>query len=225
MKKRERKNFNDFQGRCIFSLSIFNICKQVLIIVVLNFTVFGVVAQKKSITISGVVMDADSISAVPYVNILLKDTFFGTVSNNSGHFSFLASEGDTLQFSSIGYFDAYFIMPETLNGDSYSLIQLMRKETIMLEEVVIFPWPEYEHLKNAFLNAEPKRNLEDIALEGKRKIKRISKEEFERNKYYYNMYHNNQLYDMTGIVPPNNFLNPIEWTNFIRNVSTKKYNK
>lgn len=196
-----------------------------LVVVGFSLIFVDVVAQKKSITISGVVMDADSISAVPYVNILLKDTYFGTVSDNSGHFSFLASEGDTLQFSSIGYFDAYFIMPENLNGNSYSLIQLMRKETIVLEEVVIFPWPKYEHLKNAFLNAEPKYNMDDVALEGKRRVKRISKAEYERNKYYYNVYHNNQLYDMTGIVPPNNFLNPIEWTNFIRNVNAKKYNK
>lgn len=62
-------------------------------------------------------------SSVPYVNIRLKDTYFGTVSDNSGHFSFTAGEGDTLRFSSEGYFDAYFIMPQKLVGNSYSLIQ------------------------------------------------------------------------------------------------------
>ncbi len=182
-------------------------------------------AQRKSTTISGVIMDADSIGVVPYVNIRLKGTFFGTVSNNSGHFSFIASEGDTLQFSSIGYFDAYFIMPSILSGDSYSLIQLMRKETIMLEEVVVFPWPEYDQLREVFLNTTPKRNLDDISFEAKRVVKRISQEEYNRNKHYYNVYHNNQLYDMTGIVPANNFLNPINWSNFIRDVKGKSYKK
>ncbi len=182
-------------------------------------------AQKKSTTISGVIMDADSIGVVPYVNIRLKGTFFGTVSDNSGHFSFIASEGDTLRFSSIGYFNAYFIMPQQLAGDSYSLIQLMRKETIMLEEVVVFPWPEYDQLREVFLNTKLKRNLDDMSLEAKRVVKRISQEEYDRNKHYYNVYHNNQLYDMTGIVPANNFLNPMNWSNFIRDVKRKSYKK
>ena len=182
-------------------------------------------AQTKSLIISGVIMDADSISVVPYVNIRLKDTFFGTVSDNSGHFNFTASEGDTLRFSSIGYFDAYFIMPKELIGDSYSLIQLMRKETIMLEEIIIFPWPEYYQLRDAFLNTTPNHSLEDISLDAKRKIKRISREEYDRNKHYYNMYHNNKLYDMTGIVPANNFLNPLNWSNFIRDVKNKNFKK
>ncbi|MDH5475281.1 MAG: carboxypeptidase-like regulatory domain-containing protein [Cyclobacteriaceae bacterium] len=229
MKKRERRN-SALKGilirsNAISSISIVEYWKKALIVVVMSLMLIDVSAQKSSVAISGVVMDADSVRAIPYVNILLKNSFFGTVSDNSGHFSFTASEGDTLQFSCIGYFDAYFIMPENLNGDSYSLIQLLRKETIMLEEVVIFPWPEYEQFKNAFLTTQPKRNLGDVAYESKRKIKRISVEEYERNKYYYNMYYNNQLYDLTGIVPFNNFLNPMEWTNFIRNVTAKKYKK
>ena len=178
-------------------------------------------AQGKGITISGVVMDADSVYAMPYVNIRLKGTYFGTVSDSNGHFTFVASEGDTLQFSYVGYFEAYFIMPK-LSGDSYSLIQLMRRETVMLDEVVIFPWPEYEQLKKAFLSTKPRR---DIVIESKREVKRISIDEYQRNKYYYNVYHNNQLYDMTGIIPPNNFLNPINWSNFIKDVKNKKYDK
>ena len=178
---------------------------------------------QRSITISGVVMDADSVTAIPYVNIRLKDTFFGTISDNSGHFAFSASEGDTLLFSFVGYFDAYFVMPNDLKGNSYSLIQLMRKETIMLEEVVIFPWPEYDQLKKAFLDAELKPSLDDISIKAIKKIDRISQDEYLRNRNYYNVYHNNQLYDMTGIVPPNNFLNPLQWSNFIRDVMDKKY--
>lgn len=184
-----------------------------------------VIAQKKSITVSGVVMDADTLNTISYVNIRLKDTYFGTVSDNSGSFNFTASEGDTLRFSSVGYFDAFFIMPKELAGDSYSLIQLMRKETIMLDEVVIFPWPEYTQLREAFLNTTPERNMDDIAYDAKRKIKRISDEQYRRDKHYYNMYHNNQLYDMTGIIPVNNFLNPFNWSNLIRDVKHKKYDK
>ena len=192
----------------------------ILIFVVVSTLSF---AQNKSITISGVVMDADSVGAIPYVNILLKDTFFGTVSDNSGHFTFTATKGDTLMFSYVGYFDAYFVMPKNLSGDSYSLIQLMRKETILLDEVVIFPWPKYDQLKTAFLSAQVKPGIAEKEFNSKREIKRISKREYERNKYYYNVYHNNQLYDMTGIVPANNFLNPIQWSNFIRDVAAKNY--
>lgn len=188
-------------------------------------TILGSISSyaQRAITISGVVMDADSVAGIPYVNIRLKDTYFGTISDNSGHFAFSASEGDTLLFSFVGYFDAYFVMPNELKGDNYSLIQLMRKETIMLEEVVIFPWPDFDQLKKAFLNAKPKPSIDDLGFDAKRKINRISNEEYQRNRHYYNVYHNNQLYDMTGIVPLNNFLNPLHWSNFIRDVKDKKY--
>jgi len=182
-------------------------------------------AQDESVMISGVVMDADSVGIVPYVNIRLKGTFFGTVSDNTGRFNFFASEGDTLHFSSIGYFDAYFIMPEKMEGDSYSLIQLMRKETIMLDEVVVFPWPEYDQLKRAFVNAKLRRSMKDVSDQATKKIKRISRQEYESNKHYYNVYYNNQLYDMTGIVPANDFINPMQWSNFIKDVRNKNFRK
>ena len=180
-------------------------------------------AQDRPITVRGVVMDADSIQVIPYVNIRLKNTFFGTVTDNEGRFTFTAAEGDTLSFTYVGYFETYFIMPKKMTGDSYSLIQLMRKETIMLEEVVVFPWPNYEELKKEVVRTQPRPGPEMQILDAKKKVKRISKEEYDRNKYYYNMYYNNQLYDLTGIVPANNFINPIEWSNFIRDVADKKY--
>ena len=170
-------------------------------------------------------MDADSVSAIPYVSIQLKDTYFGTVSDLNGHFTFTANEGDTLKFSCIGYFDAYFIMPEEMKGDHYTLVQLMRRETIMLDEVVIFPWPEFEQFKKAFLQTKPERGMSDIELDAIKEIKKVSADEYTANRNYYNVYYNNQLYNMTGIVPPNNFLNPMQWSNFIRDVSKKKYAK
>ncbi|MFT4741950.1 MAG: hypothetical protein ACI9XJ_001237, partial [Marivirga sp.] len=44
----------------------------------------------------------------------------------------------------------------------------------------------------------------------------ILKEQTKENKAYYDQYRYAKLYDLTGIVPPNNFLNPITWSNFIR---------
>jgi len=209
----------------IGTINNFDMKRLLLILVVglIGIFVTEAKAQKKSIMITGVVMDADSIVAIPYVNILLKDTFFGTVSDNTGHFTFKASVGDTLEFSFVGYFDAYFVMPKNLAGESYSLIQLMRKETILLDEVVIFPWPAYDQLKKAFLSAKPKPGINEKEMASIREIRRVSQSEYEQNKFYYNVYHNNQLYDMTGIVPANNFLNPIQWSNFIQDVANKKY--
>lgn len=183
-------------------------------------------SQDKSINISGIIMDADSLQAVPYVNIRLKDTFFGTVADNQGNFNFTASAGDTLRFSSIGYYDAYFIMSNQLmKGNTYTLIQLMRRETILLEEIVVFPFPEYEQLLRSFIEAEPDRDLESLKEDAINRVNKISREEYERNKNYYNVYHNNQLYNMTGIVPLNNFLNPINWSNFIEDLKSKKVNQ
>ncbi len=174
---------------------------------------------RSAVLLTGMVLDADTRSPMPYVNIRIRNTVYGAASDSNGYFSLFISPGDTLLFSSIGYSDAQFIMPPDVTRDNYSLIQLMREKTILLSEVVIFPWPSVDQFKEAFLDVEPQRNMDDLIREVQFQTLKDSRDnqlsEYEADQRRYQ-----RLYEIHQIFPPNNFLNPMRWNQFIRGVTT-----
>ena len=70
---------------------------------------------------------------------------------NFGYFSFVAQEGDTLEFSAIGFVSTFFIIPDTLTNYKYSLIQVLKMDTISLPMTNVYPWPNASDFKKAFL--------------------------------------------------------------------------
>lgn len=175
-------------------------------------------AQKDpaSIRISGVVVDSDSLQAVPFTAITIKNTTRGTVSDNSGYFSIFAYELDTLVFSNVGYSESTFVVPPNLPEETYGLVQVLKQDTLLLDEVVVLPWPDPEAFAAAFLALEPKTTLKTRSFKAQKKIQKALDQQLAREKYYYDQMRYSRLYQITGDVPPNNFLNPITWSNFIR---------
>jgi hypothetical protein len=176
--------------------------------------------KSQYIQFSGVVVDGEDLKPIPFTNILIKNTFRGTVSDYYGFFSIVAKQGDTIEFSFVGYKNAQYIIPDSLNENRYSLIQMLFSDTILLKETVIYPWPTKEQFKDAFLNLRvpdddmdrAMRNLSYAAL----------KEGFEtmpmdgsQNYKHQMQLHQNRLY-YAGQLPPNNLLNPLAWSKFIQ---------
>lgn len=168
---------------------------------------------------SGVVVTADSLKPLPYVNVIIRNTWRGTVTDYFGFFSFVARMNDTIEFSSLGYKKSNFIIPDTLKNNRYSLIQMMHSDTILIKEVFIYPWPTKEQFKDAFMNLRipdddyerARKNLaqaemqvlyENMPMDGKMNYRNQMQQQSSR--LYY-----------AGQLPPNNLLNPIAWAKFI----------
>ncbi|MGB0916401.1 MAG: carboxypeptidase-like regulatory domain-containing protein [Flavobacteriales bacterium] len=169
---------------------------------------------------SGVLLTRDSLEAVPFANVLIKGTHRGTMSDYFGYYSFVAERGDTIQFSYVGFKDALFVIPDSLDRKQYSLIQMMDVDTIILQEAVIYPWPTKEQFRQAFLDL---RLPEDDKQRAERNLARADMKERMENmqadgseSYKIAMRnYGNQLY-YAGQLPPNNLLNPIAWAKFIK---------
>ncbi|MGM0580144.1 MAG: carboxypeptidase-like regulatory domain-containing protein [Bacteroidota bacterium] len=172
--------------------------------------------EREPINMTGVVLDAENLDPVPFTTVLVGDGRTGTVADNSGYFSFLAYPGDTITFRSVGYQTTEFIIPKLLEGDTYSLIEMLVRENIQLEEVKVYPLPDADYFTNTIVQKEltdvQKRRLDDF----KKDLNALLDKEYEKNSPYYDQWRYARLYEMTGMVPPNNFLNPMTWTNFIR---------
>ncbi|MCZ4409609.1 carboxypeptidase-like regulatory domain-containing protein [Cryomorphaceae bacterium 1068] len=172
------------------------------------------------IQFSGVVITGDSLSPVPFTNVLIENTDKGTMTDYYGYFSFVAQKGDSILFSSIGYERRRFIIPDTLTINRYSLIQILDKDTITLRETVIYPWPTREQFKQAFLAMEipetdfdrAQRNLYqadmiarmDAAMPSGGETFKYSMQQYQQQIYY------------AGQAPPINVLNPVAWAQFVK---------
>lgn len=80
--------------------------------------------------ITGVV--TDEIGALPGVNVIIKGTTTGTVTNENGEYTISASEGTVLVFSYIGYTDQ-----EITVGKSNRIDVLMTEDSQQLEALVV----------------------------------------------------------------------------------------
>ena len=199
--------------------------KRICITFIYLLVVFSAISQvnnstKDLIQFSGVVIYSDSLKPVPYCSIIDVATSRGTTSDHFGYFSFVAREGDTLKFSSVGYKKSKFVIPDTLTTNKYSLIQLMYEDTVMLKTAVIYPWPSKEQFADAFVNteipnddykralanlerSEMKERMDAIPMNGAMNFK-WQQQQIQSKLYY------------AGQYPPNNLMNPIAWAKFIK---------
>lgn len=192
--------------------------RKICYLFVLLFIVsFSSHAQNENILkITGVILDAESLEPIPFTSILIRDNSTGTVADNSGYFSFLAQAGDTITFRSVGYQNRQFIIPRIAAGKVYSMIELMVKENLLLEEVAVYPLPEHSYFAKTILKKDLSPLQQEQIIAFKNDLDKILAEQTKADAPYNDQYRYAKLYDMTGLVPPNNFLNPITWSNFIR---------
>jgi hypothetical protein len=189
------------------------------------FFISGLYAQQAAkttnlIQFSGVVVEGDSLRPVPYASIMVRNSYRGTVSDYFGYFSFVAQKGDTMDFSAIGYRDASYIIPDTLSTNKYSLIQVLGTDTIYLKTAEIFPWPSKEQFKHAFLQlnaadddlARAQKNMDRADM--KERMTGMANDASLSYKYSQQQYQSKLYY--AGQLPPNNLLNPIAWSKFIK---------
>ncbi len=169
---------------------------------------------------SGMVLDGTNsqLFPVPYATVLIKNDGRGTYANLEGFFSLVTHKGDSIIFSALGYADAVYVVPDTLQDDKYSIVQLMTKNNIDLPTAVVFPWPSRDHFKLEFLAMDVTQELQSIASQN------LSADKLEKlqqtvplsgaeNGSYYLRQQARQTYYI-GQRPPMNIFSPIAWKQF-----------
>ena len=187
------------------------------------------VDNRKLIQFSGVVVESVNLQQLPFTNIMIKNSNRGTVSDAYGYYSFVAQTNDTIMFSYVGFQDAFFIIPDTLSNNRYSLIQLLNQDTITLKETIIYPWPSREDFKEAFVNL----NIgEDDFIRAQQNMARAAIYERSSNtpmsaseNYNYQMQLQQSRLYYAGQFPSINLLNPIAWSKFVKAWKSGEFKK
>lgn len=168
---------------------------------------------------SGVVV-TDSLMPVPFTNILVKNTYRGTMSDVYGYFSFVAQEGDTILFSAVGFQRDQYVVPDSLGEQKYSMIHVMNRDTIQLRELAVYPWPSREQFREAFLNLRlpdddfqlAMRNLSPAEM--MQRMENLPPDAYQSFQYAMAM-DQTKLYNSGG-TPMINLFNPIAWAQFVQ---------
>jgi len=210
-----------FHKRTVLSLFIF--------VLSLSWTFGQVTSQPKKknyLQLSGVILDQDSLTPIPFVSIMVNDKG-RAVSDYYGFFTVVVSAGDMVQFLSASHKTRFYKVDDTCSLKHYYAIQVLTKDTIQLPVVDVYPWPSKDEFKRAFLSLDlastdydrADKNLNQQALTYIERTMTVSGSEAYKNtmqNYYTKVY-------TAGQQPQIQLMNPIAWAQFID--SWRKKNK
>jgi hypothetical protein len=168
----------------------------------------------------GIVMTADSLVGIPAVSITIRGSVRGTITNDQGVFSIVALKGDVIEFTHVSYKPKVVVIPRNLEGNQYSVVQLMVEDTTYLPVTIIKPRPSPEQFARDFANIK----IPDDDIEIARKNNSAAK----RRALMQNtpgdgggatsiqMRNIATKASYAGQVPPMNIFNPAAWSEFIQ---------
>ncbi len=177
----------------------------------------------------GVVMTADSLVGIPAVSIVVKGQNRGTITNNQGVFSIVVLKGDVVEFTHVSYKPKLVTIPKSLEGNQYSVVQLMIADTVYLPATIIRPRPTAAQFARDFANSKVDDDDYEIARKNTSVAKRralmqstpadgreaanIQLRNVATKAYY------------AGQTPPQNIFNPAAWMEFIEAWKRGDYKK
>jgi len=183
----------------------------------------GQVADKERIIqITGIISDEES-SPVPGVSVVSHKLRRGTISELSGIYNLISLPGDTIWFSALGYKPSMFLVPSDSNSRQYTKDVVLLNDTIVIKDVVILPWKNYEEFKRDVL---AEKNIKPEIINMYENLASI--QQSISNTYNYTvspeagyrmaMQQNANALYTKGQYPANNLLNPFAWAKFFSEV-------
>jgi hypothetical protein len=182
----------------------------------------AVLAQEETdsriVQINGVTITADSLRAVPFATVTVKNKYRGVSSSELGVFSLVCYKGDTLEFTAVGFRAKTYVVPKHIRGQYFSMIQLMVQDTFYLPETIVRALPTREQFDYAFTHWQipddqyeiARKNTDALMLRAMaytmprdgRENQAVYQQGMAREAIYY------------GQVRPSNITNPISWAEF-----------
>lgn len=185
----------------------------------------AVAQEQKLVQFSGVIHNADTNVVVPYVT--LKNQSFNNqtfTANHQGYFSFVAHEGDTINFTAVGYLPISMVIPR-VSDDKYTAMVRMTAQIKELPMVTPYPWASIEEFNEAFMALDiadddiivAQRNLSPESLAALSRITPRSAEEIQNfNAMQNHIELSNRAVNQRMANP---LLSPFAWGNLIRQIT------
>jgi hypothetical protein len=167
----------------------------------------------------------DLLQPVPFAHIIVQKDFRVTSSDMNGMFTIITYPRDTLLISCIGYKPRKIPVPDMANNESKHYLKdiIMQEDTIMLSEIVIFPWKTYKEFKDAFMALElPEDDLQrayrNIAIMQEQIYNAIANRQASPNSNFRDAMKNrtNRMMTYGHMYPTYMITNPFAWAQFFQ---------
>ena len=225
------RKVNQYNGQFVLRnqqlVFIFDAVKKIILFTGLLFILFSqtVKAQFETsrdsvVQLYGIIMTADSLVGIPAVSVMVKGQNRGTISNSQGVFSIVVLKGDQVEFSHVTYKPKTISIPRTLEGNQYSVVQLMVIDTVYLPATIIRPRPTAEQFARDFVKNKVADDDIEIARQNTSAAKRrvlmrtVPGDGGEASRVQFNKIATRATYQ--GQTPPQNIFNPAAWAEFIQ---------
>jgi hypothetical protein len=189
----------------------------IAILLVLSFIIMnGQVTEKnRVIQVTGIISNEEN-NPVPGVSIISHKLRRGTVSELSGIYNIISIPGDTIWFSALGYKNASITVPSDIDSRQITKDIHLLNDTIVIKDVVILPWKNYEEFKRAVLaakNIKPEiiNMYDNLALIQNSILNTHDYKVTPEAGYRMSMQQNADALYTRGQFPANNLLNPFAW--------------
>ncbi|MFC2186935.1 carboxypeptidase-like regulatory domain-containing protein [Fulvivirgaceae bacterium LMO-SS25] len=179
----------------------------------------------KVIQFSGVILDEDTTTYLPGVNIYVPARGKMTNSDSFGFFTLPVVSGDSIVFNMVGYQRQYLKIPK-MDSDSYTVVIEMKQDTIQLDNVNVRLFPTERDFKEAILAMRTPTELSDNLF-----TESIDPEVYEQYvqnatmspQMNYRYFLDQQRQMAQDRVGPRSFsfLNPFAWAEFIKSLKKK----
>ena len=173
-----------------------------------------------AVQVSGLVVTGDSLMPIPYSTVYRARDARGTMTDPQGFFSIPVLEGDTLRFSSTGFITREVVITAGGELNRISLVQPMSRDTVMINNAYIYPWPSRDTFRKEFMALGLEEDaysvgqqainpfdiydrLIDVGLDGQALASQDAREIALE-------------YSNLGGIPTTNLLNPVAWAQFLK---------
>jgi CarboxypepD_reg-like domain len=180
--------------------------------------------EQQVVQFTGVVVADDGITQIPGVHVYVPKSGRGTSTNMYGYFSMPAVVGDEVVVSAIGFLKHYYVVPEGVN-DRVNVLFKLEEDTVYLQNVDFTLYISEREFKEAILalNVPDNGKMLQNRLDGAALAMMIRNTPYDASlsaRYYFDQ----QFYYMQDNYGPrsNPFLNPFNWSRFIKSLKTKK---
>jgi hypothetical protein len=168
----------------------------------------------------GIVMTADSLVGIPAVSITVKGQNRGTITNNQGVFSIVVLKGDEVEFTHVSFKPKTITIPRNLEGNQYSVVQLLIEDTNYLPATIIRPRPSPQQFERDFVKTKVPDDDIEIARQNNSAAKRralIQSTPMDGKEATAVQFKNIATKaSYAGQQPPMNIFNPAAWSEFIQ---------
>lgn len=187
-------------------------------------TAIPALSQTNVIQFTGIVVGGDSLYGIPNVAVYVTKTGRGVFTNEVGYFSLPALSGDTVNIKALGFQERNIVVPDT--SDKVSLIIQLEIDTLVLPEIVLWPYPDFQSFKKAFLALELESRHQDYAAKNldaellRRMVYNSGASANMNQRYFMYQQANRQMRKYSSPAYLYNFLNPFAWAKFIKDVKS-----